>query len=856
MLAAFSGPDGTPPGASDPGYHLFRKYLGKNRSPTELEKGRQTYPERQENPLWGEDKEKEMHSPMYPADTGRKKTPNVVPCRWPWAVAGPLAVIALLGNPGGLKSPMLSIFGNFGVIALAFAQEEPSATEEIKPASEVSRIVLRAGELLCYFEKLPQGVRLQRVESSSLQRVLLGTSSLFRITLRHLPSGEIRSLGADTGWQDIQVTQDEAAGAVEIRWGNPGLPFPPELTAIMRVEADAEHSALRWWLEVTGGGEEHSLWTVTFPVFALPEPSPDAVLLYPKAPGVAESGLWRRPFQFGGRYPSGWVTMQLTAVYPNDGSGGIYVGLHDPRASTKEMMWRSEPEAGKIHFSVEHPLPDMGRVGASFRLPGVLLTQFLRGSWFDAAQIYRRWAEKEALWWPEIGSAGRQDTPLWMRELPLWILTGGAPEECSPAVLRFRQFMDLPCGFHWYNWHQIPFDNDYPHYFPTKEGFAEGVKFLQESGVHVMPYINGRLWDTRDRGLEDYQFTAVALPAATKNHAGEPFVETYGSKEKDGSHVQLAVMCPTTSLWHGKVAELVSRLFQECGTHAVYIDQVAAAPPTLCADSSHGHPLGGGHWWTEGYWALLERIRREKPAHCMITTECNAEPFIRWFDGYLTWHWQYDNQVPLFPAVYAGTIQMFGRWFSDVGRREFSSQEELDNHNKGVRMRLAQALVFGEQLGWIPPQILEESENAGYLRQLAQVRWELREYFYAGKMGRPPQLHTQVAPITADWKWQGKSVVTLPAILTAQWLLPSKQRGVVLGVNMLPEPVPAILSANLGEGISSGKGKENFLIPAARVITCRPAQIPTGVIDNSEWRVEVTFPGLTAYVWEFSLRSE
>ena len=50
----------------------------------------------------------------------------------------------------------------------------------------------------------------------------------------------------------------------------------------------------------------------------------------------------------------------------------------------------------------------------------------------------------------------------------------------------------------------------------------------------------------------------------------------------------------------------------ECGVKGVYIDQIAAAAPTLCFDKSHGHPLGGGHWWTEGYWKLLGR---DPPGH-------------------------------------------------------------------------------------------------------------------------------------------------------------------------------------------------------------------------------------------------
>jgi len=124
-----------------------------------------------------------------------------------------------------------------------------------------------------------------------------------------------------------------------------------------------------------------------------------------------------------------------------------------------------------------------------------------------------------------------------------------------------------------------------------------------------MPYINGRLWDSRDRGVEDFQFTSVALPAVSKDEAGKPILESYGSKESDGEPVRLGVMCPTTSLWQDKIRETALRLMNECGTGGVYIDQIAAAPPVLCFDRTHGHPTGGGHWWTAGYWQFLDRLR-------------------------------------------------------------------------------------------------------------------------------------------------------------------------------------------------------------------------------------------------------
>ena len=127
----------------------------------------------------------------------------------------------------------------------------------------------------------------------------------------------------------------------------------------------------------------------------------------------------------------------------------------------------------------------------------------------------------------------------------------------------------------------------------------------------------------------------------------------------------------------------------------------------------------------------------------MLTTECNAEPFLRWFDGYLTWHWQYDGQVPAFPAVYGGAIQMFGRAYRGGDTRDLA-----------LRMKSGQQLVFGEQIGWIDPSVVDQPENAEFLRQVVRLRWQLRRYFYAGEMLRPPRLTGDIPTVRADWQWQ------------------------------------------------------------------------------------------------------
>jgi hypothetical protein len=222
------------------------------------------------------------------------------------------------------------------------------------------------------------------------------------------------------------------------------------------------------------------------------------------------------------------------------------------------------------------------------------------------------------------------------------------------------------------------------------------------------------------------------------------------------------------------------RLLNQVGTSAVYVDQIAAAAPALCMDPSHGHPLGGGHWWNQGYWHLLEAIRRAKPGAAVLTTECNGETFVRWFDGYLTWHWQFDGQVPAFPAIYGGAIQMFGRAYRGG-----------DTKDLALRMKAGQQLVFGEQLGWLDPLLVNEPENADFFRQMVRVRARFHRYFYAGEMARPPRLEGLIPKVKADWQWSGPWPVTTDA-----WRLVGQQRMGLFFVNVSDEPVIARLHLN------------------------------------------------------------
>ena len=77
------------------------------------------------------------------------------------------------------------------------------------------------------------------------------------------------------------------------------------------------------------------------------------------------------------------------------------------------------------------------------------------------------------------------------------------------------------------------------------------------------------------------------------------------------------------------------------------------------------NPLGGGGWWVDAYGEMLTRLRKDMPPGCMLTTECNAEPYVRWFDGYLTWHWRISGTSRAWRC--SSTASCTG-WGSTAGR--------------------------------------------------------------------------------------------------------------------------------------------------------------------------------------------
>ncbi len=514
------------------------------------------------------------------------------------------------------------------------------------------------------------------------------------------------------------------------------------------------------------------LWDIEFPILGGLLPG-TLYTPYGYGKAIASDGAER----YVGEYPGHHCTMQLLAW--NIGSSSLYLGAHDPASSTKSMEYL--PGEGQT-IACRLPLPGMGRGRTAFEMPYPTLVGPIKGDWYDVARFYRSWALDQI--WCSAGPLHRREIPQRIRDVPLWLQIAGGPEEVVPKALEFHRYFGVPMAMHWYEWHEIPFDDRYPDYFPPKEGFKEAVARLGNAGIIVMPYINARLWDSSTESWS----REGALAAAAKDADLAKYVEVYASK------VPLSPMCPSTQLWQRKIASIVSTLARDYGVHGIYLDQIGAAAPKLCFDSSHGHPVGGGGWWVEGYRHLLDGVGTDVTdidPEFFLTTESNAEPWNDRLDAVLMCNSTEGDLVPIYPAVYGDMILTFGAY---IFRRDLED-------SWAFRAKLSQMFLWGTQLGWLGPEILEPGflRNAEYLRELAKARLSASNFLRNGEMLRPPRLEEGGRLVRTTWElWNRTWKVEMPSAQASCWRAPDGSLGVV-GCNMDDQDTDLDISVSLAD---------------------------------------------------------
>ena len=627
------------------------------------------------------------------------------------------------------------------------------------------------------------GLLLDAVNDAKTGSAFLSESRpLFSLTAERLADDETFTVSSADGWT-VNCTETDGSRLFILS----GCEKLPGVTVTLT--ANLGCGRIGFETVLSSVNEEITLTVCDWPNLCF-DAGESAFLFQPYGSGEVWSSVARESFSQTENYPSYGASMQYLAFWDESKKRGVYYGLHDPAPASKLIhVSRAEGE-NTVTLKISQPLEGISKGCNSQRLYGENVWQIFDGDWFDAAMLYREWAIENASWIPETDENGRKDVPQWFKENPHWWLSRMDHDNVGEETVRATKDLGCKSAAHFYNWHKIPYDNDYPHYFPPKDDMAENVAAMRRAGIRVMPYINGRLWDTKDRGNEDWQFSEKGYPNCTKDRHGKPFIETYNSRESDGKKVELSIMCPSTAVWQETVRDLVDRIFNELKMDAIYIDQIGAAKANPCADKNHPHPAGGGRWWIDSYRNLLTHAHLASD-NVMITTECTSDPYMKQIGGYLSWLWIRDGQVPAFNAVYNEYVITFGISYGSI----------TDADSDCMRIFFAQSLVYGVQMGWMRPDLYFRMSHKDFYRKLVKFRETYADYFYGGRMLRPPYLSDNAPRLVSDKCTQAiNGHVDYPAVQGGLWQRMTTGRRLLILVNAAEVPADVDMSVSLPDG--------------------------------------------------------
>lgn len=646
---------------------------------------------------------------------------------------------------------------------------------------------IQAGQLSADISLLPEGLAFSEItDQKSGHRFLCNKDGgkllpLLTLTARKTGSEELLTVTSLEGWSRVEAHGCDGIHTLVLADHR----ILPDVVLILTAEAGK--NSIAWTVRLSSKNSDYALYECDYPILPF-RGCGDINVFFPYGCGEVYSSI--RTFSSCQNYPSYGASMEYMALWHTGAARGIYYGLHDPAPAYKKLSYCKEEDSPIAYLKASMPLRDISRPGNSQNLEGEALWQLFDGDWYDAALLYKDFFLNHASWKPVIKDGKRPDTPEWLRTNAHWWRKRMTWDDSYvQELLEASEDLGLTGPVHLYDWFQIPYDTNYPHYFPAKDTFLPGIRKLQEKGIAVMPYINGRLWDTHDRGREDWQFTSLAKPFCTKKGSGEPFLEVYPT-----SNIELAIMCPSTALWQEKQQEIARRLFQECKIDALYIDQIGAAQAYPCEDPCHSHRPGGGTWWVESYGNLLDHMHRVMPENSFLSTECTSDPYMKNIQAYLSWIWIKNNQVPAFMVIYNGYVAVFGRCY------------DYAPDAAGQNILAAQSLTFGEQMGWIKPEVYKELKHKDFYKKCVRCRSELGSFFYDGKLLRSPAIEDSCQIRTTEIKAEAyDGLLEHTATFSELWERGDGEKLLLL-INASTQKTTPALTLHLPDGVYSLQG--------------------------------------------------
>ena len=420
-----------------------------------------------------------------------------------------------------------------------------------------------------------------------------------------------------------------------------------------------------------------------------------------------------------------------------------------------------------------------------------------KGDWFDAAQIYRKWALKQI--WASKGPLYQRHEPYrWYDQVNLMCRQNTRTqdqtmERARKNSLEVAEEFEGPVASQWYTWNVFdpsrsrhivteeiakhspwldvndkatpPSANIHAGWMlPAKPGFKEVVTELNEKAFYCFTFVPAQLLD---QGNPDY---SESEPHQNLTRSGKRRIHS--------ASWPLALMCVGTEYWRDKLANLCQDIAAQYNVKGIYLDTLGLARE-FCFDPKHGHPLGVGKFHHVGQRAIAEKVRAavsKVDPEIVLLAENPSETLIDVIDGrhcreadepYMTLSWQ---------TVYADYWNIYPGTSYRVGNV---------NKEPAASMQLANTFVQGSQFGrlsLISQATIVNDPQAGpllqYLKKLVNYRKAALAYLSYGRLLRPLELSGSIPTITSPVK-RGPYYPAVPAILHSTWQAPDGSIGMV-----------------------------------------------------------------------------
>jgi hypothetical protein len=475
-------------------------------------------------------------------------------------------------------------------------------------------------------------------------------------------------------------------------------------------------------------------------------------------------------------YP-GRLALQCLSIYRPDGSG-LYLACDDTNANRKTFAVFGGAHTN-LGCEIVH-VPEGSTTSGHFQLPYQVVLGSFMGDWFTAAERYREWARDQV--WARESRLRQGAVPDWVRNTGMWVWNRGRSTNVLGPAVELQKQLKLPVSVLWHWWHGCSYDTGFPEYLPPREGaqpFQSALAAAHQHDVRALVYMNQRLW-----GMTTASWTNEhAERFAVKDSTGRIRPEVYNTFTK----APCVPMCMGTAFWRDTYAGLADRAIRELGVDGIYMDQ--ACTSLACYDSTHGHPLGGGTYWMNGFRDLAADIRQRagfgesrpklaapkfstaeaRQSRVALAGEGCGEPWLPYLDLMLSLELSRERYappdgwetIPFFNAVYHDSVITFGNYssltmppYDDLWPAEFAPKEPLKlldrKFSRQFYLEQARAFIWGQQptvANFLPRHLQERPEETEFATRLAKLRSRAAMYLQHGTFLRPPRIDAPEATI-------------------------------------------------------------------------------------------------------------